>query len=680
MRPENYLTTSTGVIAALLIMFSSLGATAQITSRKERKTDGRQHTKPDTRKDQASFKQRFEKEGIAVEFEVKPTGTHADKSSELVPGSDAVATFRVTDTRTHQPITGLHPTAWINARRTAHQPNELECKDMVGTLMGGLLSTRAEINLNGYIVATLNHDNTITFINPQVSFSSTKLENIISLPGRGSDWTLTKDNSVLYVSLPGESMVGVIDTITRKLITTISTGEKTKPMRVALQPDGRYVWVGLDESPFIAVIETATNKPVARIPVGAGLHNLAFTSDSRFVYVSNSAAGTVSAIDTRSLKKIADISAGETPVPVAYSETSRLIYVAAINGHELTVIDPITRSVVKRIPVSRGIVALKFAPDGRFAFAVNQVESTVSVIDAATNTLIGSSPVVKDPDQVNFTQKYAYIRGLDSEKFSLIDLNDAAAGKPSPVNIQAGRQAASTSPNDISVANMIVPTPEGNAVMIANAPDQMLYYYVEGMMAPMGTFSNYKRRARALLVLDHSLAETAPGVYSVPIKISRAGVFDVPVVIDQPRMLKCFQLTVNELPGGDRTAGNASIDIKFLPGTPNIIPLRPTSFQLKITDSVTKQPITGLDDVLLLAFEPPGVWQQRQWAREIGKGVYEVSQDFPHAGLYSLMVGVSSRGVNIGDLDPLKVAVSEAAEPSQKNVRLREELKNEHTN
>ena len=161
-----------------------------------------------------------------------------------------------------------------------------------------------------------------------------------------------------------------------------------------------------------------------------------------------------------------------------------------------------------------GLVALRFAPGGRFGFLVNKANSTVSVFDATTNKIIGATEVVTSPDQVVFTKDYAYVRGTAAEKVSLIKLKDLEAGKVVALNVDAGRLAPSESPQDIGIPNMIAATPEGNSVIIANAPDGMLYYYVEGMMAPMGTLTNYKRRARGVLVLDRSLAEVAPGKFS----------------------------------------------------------------------------------------------------------------------------------------------------------------------
>jgi hypothetical protein len=208
---------------------------------------------------------------------------------------------------------------------------------------------------------------------------------------------------------------------------------------------------------------------------------------------------------------------------------------------------------------------------------------------------------------------------------------------------------------------MIAPTPEGNAVMIANNGDRMIYYYVEGMMAPMGTFSNYKRRPRALLLLDRSISEVAPGTYSAQIKLRRSGTFDVPLLLEQPRMHNCFQLVVGESPDGEQERAGTSIaveamfkDQRFKAG--EAVPLR-----FKITDATTKQPVTGLNDLRVLVFEPPGVWQQRQLSKEIGAGVYEVTQTFPRAGVFNVMVAVASRGVTFADFPFNAVQVFESA-------------------
>jgi YVTN family beta-propeller protein len=648
--------------ASLLLMAGAAHAQIGGPHNTTRTTDAK---KKSAAKAPASVSQRFEKQGIAVDFQVKATPDAKGHNPGLVAGSDATVTFSLSDVRTGTPITGLHPSGWINSGRAGHVPNEAECRDQIKYLAGGLLSARAEIDLNSYLVLTLNHDNTISFINPLVSFSKTKLESLITLPGKGADWALSKKKELLYVTLPEQSAVAVINTVTRKIVGQVSTGERTKPMRVQLQPDGRYLWVGLDGSPKIAVIDTKTNKLASTIAVGDGLHNITFTADSRFAYVTNSVADTVSVIDTNKLSKVAELNVAKTPVAVAYSTASRLIYTASVNGETISVIDPAKQQVIANVQVGRGVVALRFEPQGRYGFAVNQVQSTLSVIDASTNQIVGVTPVVKEPDQVVFTQDYAYIRGLDSEKFSLVELREVPGGKFSPVNVQAGQRPATDVPAEIGVADMIAPTPEGNSAMIANTADGMFYYYTEGMMAPMGSFSNYKRRPHALLILDNSLSEVAPGVYSVPVKLTKAGSFSVPFLINQPQVVNCFQLSVSESPNKETELARTAIRIEPLFKGAQFRAGETVKIRFKITDWVTRQPVTKLEDVRVLAFEPPGLWQQRQWARDVGKGIYEIEQVFPHDGIFNVMIQVPSRGTDFNSLPLTAVTVVDNA-PSGK--------------
>ena len=593
--------------------------------------------------------QRFEREGIAIDFSITATPDEHGKSRGLVAGANALATFRVTDARTGQPLTGLHPNAWISTRAGDRIPNDGECKDKIASFMGGLLSVRPDVDLNSYLVWTINHDNTISVINPQISFSRTKLESIIVLPGAGADWALSKSNEVLYVTLPDLSQVAVIDTVTRKITRTIQLKNGAKPRRIVFDPNGNDIWVGLDESSYIAVIDTRTNTVAATINAGEGLHQIEFVPGSHFAYITNSKANTVSVIDTKKLKKVSDLTVGATPVPIAYSSASRLLYVSSLNASTISVIDPAKQRVVGTIPTEPGLVALRFAPDGRFGFLVNQIKSTVSILDAATNKVVAGANVARDPDQVVFTRGYAYIHSLGSEKFSLIELTDFTKTRPAPVEIQGGQKAPSTMPEEIGAADMIAPTPEGNAVMIANNPDQLIYYYVEGMMAPMGTFSNYKRRPRALLLLDRSLAETTPGTYTTNIRLRHSGSFDVPVLLDQPRLHKCFQLEVGPSPDAEDERGVPIVVETIFKDGP-VKSGETVSLKFKIVDSVTKKPVHGLGDVTVLVFQQPGIWQQRQMARETDAGVYEITQVFPNSGLFNVMLGVRSRGVAFADL------------------------------
>lgn len=300
----------------------------------------------------------------------------------------------------------------MNARLSETVSTERSCTDKIRSLASGQLGSRPDVDLNSYTIATLNHDRTITFINPHVAFAPTKLEHIISLPGTGTDWLLTRDGRVLYVTLSDEDAVAVIDTTTHQLIQTISTGAGSRPTRVAFQPDGHAVWVGLDGMAQVAALDPETHSITKTLAVERG-HIPWYSATSAYLAVTNGLANTVSVIDLRTATVIANIASDKTPVTLAYGSAAKRFYVGSLNGNAIGVIDPAAARVVATIPTQPGVVALRFEPTGRFAVFVNQLASTLSVVDTATNAVIGSTMVVKDPDQLTFTQRYAYVRGLN---------------------------------------------------------------------------------------------------------------------------------------------------------------------------------------------------------------------------------------------------------------------------
>lgn len=604
--------------------------------------------------------QRFEKGGLAIDFSLAPVGGAGGSTA----GADAIVTLKVSDARTGAPLSGMRPRAWFSERRSEMVANETECTDKIRAFAGGGLTARADIDLNSYLVLTLNHDRTISFINPLIALNSTKMESIVLLPGVGADWLQSRDKQFVYVSMPDQGAVAVVDTVTRKLIKTIATGAGSKPMRLALQPDGHKLWVGLDGSQRVAAIDTEVNALAGTVDTGNGLHNIVVTWDNQYVYVTNSSDDTITAVDGKTLKKVSAIKIGKTPVAVAYSDVSRMVHVATLNGDSISVIDPASQKIVATTKVRPGIVALHFEPQGRYLFALNQVDSSVVVLDAATNQITAVTSVVKEPDQITFTERYAYIRGIGSEKFSLIDLNEVRQGNLNPLDIQAGRLVPSTEPAQIGAAPMIVATPEGNSVLIANAPDRMMYFYQEGMMAPMGTFSNYKRMPRGLMILDRSLSEIAPGVYSVPVKLTKGGRFDVPVLIDKPRMINCFQITVAENSKAKTVRAGPSIAVDPLFKTDQLKAGSLNTLKFRIIDSSTKKPVPGLTDVQMLVFEPPGIWQRRQVLAAMGDGIYGADQIFPHSGIFNVLLSVPSRGTRFTDLPLTQVTAHGTREAS----------------
>ena len=229
----------------------------------------------------------------------------------------------------------------------------------------------------------------------------------------------------------------------------------------------------------------------AFIPTGKGHHEIAFSADSRHAFVSNRADGSVTVIDVDRLKKIKDIDTGPLPISLAYSVLSQALYVADGETGEISVIDGRSFEQVATITAKPGLGPLRFSQDGRWAVAVNSREDVAYVIDPAANTIAHTITVGKQPYQVAFSRSFAYVRSLGTERVSMIDLSEL--GKPGTVPVvtfAAGAKAPEKS-RDISIADAVVEAPGEAAVVVVSPADATVYYYMEGMNAPMGNFRNY---------------------------------------------------------------------------------------------------------------------------------------------------------------------------------------------
>jgi YVTN family beta-propeller protein len=594
-------------------------------------------------------------------------------NASIQPDNTQWASLKISDAATNQSLNNLKPRMWLSLRRSEQVATETSCEAKVRSFASGQLATRADVDLNSYFLLTLNQDKTVAFINPQVAWSSSKLEGIVQLPEQGLDWALTKDGKWLYVTMPDAAAVALIDTAKHSLVATIPTEAGSKPTRIALSPDEQSVWVGLDGSPTVAVIGRGDKPKINTVNVGEGLHHISFTPDGKFAVVTNTAANTISVIDTASLKRLADVKVGNTPLKADWVEKAERFYVASVNDTFISVVDPIKQVVDGQIEVGRGAVDVAADPQGRFVWVVNQLDTKVYVIDSATNTKVAYANVTAEPDQIAFTSDYAYVRGLGSEKFVLVnrkqlDKLPAQSGEKnaklvelSATQIQAGEKPPSALPDSVGVAAMIAPVPEQNGAMIASAPGKTIYYYVEGMMVAMGTLDNYRRIPRALMILDRSLRETAPGVFEAPVTIEKSGNYDVAVLLDQPRIIHCFTAKFDSKTTAPQPKETATVKPELVPLKVHPLANTETLFSFKLQDASGK-PVSGIQDARLLVFEPPGLWQKREWLQEVSAGVYQVAVTFPHAGSFNLLVEAKSRGLGFTDQALTVIKVEERRE------------------
>lgn len=623
-----------------LILFTGLLLIAVAVPAQEKK-----HTGP----------QKIVEQGIAIEFTVEPL---AQSTTTIRAGQDVNVQFKVTDTTTGTPVKGLGLSAWITKGPNEKLVEPAECREKIQSYLTGSLRARPDVDLNSFYVLSLNKSPDISVIDPLLGFGGSKLLTLIMLKSPGEDWLLTRDGEKLYVTLPLVDKVALINTRSWIVETYLDAG--IKPARITIQPDQQYLWIANDgKEGGVTVIETTTSKVAAKIPTGAGQHDIVISKDNRFAFVSNSESGTVSIIDIRKLEKLSDIKVGPQPMSLAVSELSKAVYVASEGDGTITVIEEQGHQVLAQMKTKPGARSIRFAPGGRYGFALNTKQSAVHIFDAASNRLLHEVNVVKSPDQIMFSSAFAFVRSLDTEIVYMlrlgkidqeVDVTEFPGGQVPP-----GRGSTPVR------ADSIVLAPEGNSVIVANPVDKVLYYYTEGMAAPMGNFQNYKREPLATMVVDRSLREIKPGVYSTTIKLPASGRYDVAFLNDSPRVSHCFTVSA-EINPALKEEKQVALSMELQVKERKVAVGQDFTFRFKLIDTATGDPKSDLKDVRVLTFLSPGVWQRRDIAKSVGDGVYELRINVPEAGVYMLFVESPSMGVRFTDLPYMMLQATEKAD------------------
>jgi YVTN family beta-propeller protein len=587
----------------------------------------------------AQTSQKLVQDGIEIEFTAAPPS----HKTELIAGEDTVFRFKIRDTTSHTPVTNVRPAVWVAQRERPGPPGPDQCRAKVESYLQGSMRSRPDVDLNTYYLLTLNEEASLSVIDPLLGFGGSKLLTLVLLKSPGDDWALSSDRLKLFVSMPRINQVAVVDTSTWKVIANVDAG--VKPTRLALQPDEKYLWVTNESG--VTAIDTSTLKTTKQIATGAGTHEIVFGADNKFAFVTNRSDGTLSIISVAKLKKLKDLKTGTLASSLTFSSLSKALYVGNEADGSVAVVDAANQKLLASIATAPGLKTIRFAGGGRWGFVANTLNSNVYIFDASINRLVHQQEVGEAPDQFAFSNNFAYVRSLGSEQVSAIRLS--TLGKQlDMVKFPGGQNPPGASNEFAAGANAFVPAPEPGAMIVANPADQMIYYYTEGMAAPMGDFQNYGRVPRAVMVVDRSLREETLGVYSTTARLPKAGVYNVSVLLDSPRILHCFEVSAKSNPAIKEDQKTAFL-IDYLNKEVPLTASEDYKVRFRLINEQTKRPINA-KDVGMLVFLSPGMWQQRQTAQPLGDGIYEITINVPESGVYLLFVESPSQHIHYRDL------------------------------
>ncbi|MCP4641134.1 MAG: cell surface protein [bacterium] len=171
------------------------------------------------------------------------------------------------------------------------------------------------------------------------------------------------------------------------------------PTAIVADHDQQVLYIAQATANNVAVLDIASERIVAEIPVAEHPADLTLSADRGTLYVTSATPeGTVQVVDLASHAVIDTIAVGHTPVATVPCPEATTLYVCNQFSNSVGVVDLTRGEQVATIAVPREPVAAALTADGRFLFVANHLPagpahtdytaSVVSVIDTDSRELL----------------------------------------------------------------------------------------------------------------------------------------------------------------------------------------------------------------------------------------------------------------------------------------------------
>ena len=166
---------------------------------------------------------------------------------------------------------------------------------------------------------------------------------------------------------------------------------------VALDAVDGYVFVPNRASADVAVIDTRSDRLVARIPVGNVPHQVAISDVADKLVASNTADDTISIIDISTLAT-RTLRLDHEPEHMELSPDGVLLAVGNIGAGTVSLVSLEEERELARVDGLFDPHNLTFSPDGALLYVANLGANHVSVIDVASATIIDEIKIAESPE------------------------------------------------------------------------------------------------------------------------------------------------------------------------------------------------------------------------------------------------------------------------------------------
>ena len=235
-----------------------------------------------------------------------------------------------------------------------------------------------------------------------------------------------------YITNQGSHDVSVIDLATQKLVATVPVGRS--PAGVVASSRAGRVFVSNPDSKTISVIDMRTQKVVATLVAGQGPVGIDAAPDGSRLYAADWFANRLLVFDTGVAAAataardtpVASIEVGRAPAGVAASDRAGTVFVAERDDDSVALVDVNARRVRVRARVGSHPFALLFDAPRQRLYALNVQSDDVSVLDTRDPSrlnVIATVRVGKAPYGAALTAdgRLLYVTNQHDDSVSVID-------------------------------------------------------------------------------------------------------------------------------------------------------------------------------------------------------------------------------------------------------------------
>ena len=165
-----------------------------------------------------------------------------------------------------------------------------------------------------------------------------------------------------------------------------------------------------------------------RVAVVLALGSAALACAEPFAYITNQGSHDVSVIDLATQKAVALVPVGRSPAGVVASSRAGRVFVSNPDSKTISVIDMRAQKVVDTLAAGDGPVGIDAAPDGSHVYAADWYRDRLLVFDTrskAQATPSASIPVGKAPAGVAASDRAGtvFVAERDDDSVALVDVN-----------------------------------------------------------------------------------------------------------------------------------------------------------------------------------------------------------------------------------------------------------------